>query len=216
MDESVTMVVIFAAVAIMVVTLAIRGSSALRERLFRVATSLGWEGLRWAWWNGSVRGTWRGFGVELRHMNRYKGVPERVMLTVKATAPAHVIIKRRAGGMFNKPLTLFGPPLIEPMSFAERERYWIRSDQPMFAETLLSHKDAATALELNLIAAFDSVDVGGSHLRVTRAVDDSAVKKHYQRPFKWGRDLELAEQIAAEEWWLAEALVGAAGLHPMQ
>lgn len=214
MEEGIATAIIFGLFVFLVIALAIRGTAAVRERFTRVAASLGWEGPRWTWWNASVRGTWRGFAVELRHQNRYKGVPERVMITVKAIAPARVIIKRR--GSFNKPLTWFGPPLVEPMGFAERDLYWIRSDQPMFVETLLAHKNAVAALEPNLIASFDVVDIAASRLRVVRAVDDSTVKKHYQRPFKWGRDLDLAERIAAEEWQVAEAFVNALGLRPAQ
>jgi len=195
-------------VAVALIAAALRRRSALNDRLMVLAGSFGWEGARLIWWNGAIRGRWRGVAVEILHMGRYKGVPERLQLTVQSGAPARVIIKRRTGGILSKPLTLFGPPLVEPMNFAARDEYWIRSDQPMFVETLLSRAPVTESLEPNLIAGFDFVDIGPSRLRIMRAVDDSAVKKRFNRPvFRWGRDLELNETIAAEEWKLAAAIV---------
>ncbi|MGA8807204.1 MAG: hypothetical protein WB973_04950, partial [Thermoanaerobaculia bacterium] len=80
-----------------------RTSSELAERLLRLAISFGWEAPRRGWWPGTIRGRWRGMDVDLTHMNRDKGAPERLLLTVKAAAPARVIIKLR-GGFLSKPL----------------------------------------------------------------------------------------------------------------
>jgi hypothetical protein len=194
--------------AVALIAVALGQRSSLNDRLMILAGSLGWEGARTVWWNGAIRGMWRGRPVEIRHMGRYKAVPERLQLTVQIGAPARVIIKRRTGGILSKPLTLFGPPLVEPMNFAARNEYWIRSDQPTFVETLLSRAPVAQVLEPNLIAGFDFVDIGPDRLRVMRAVDDRAVKKRFNRPFfQWTKDLELNETIAAEEWKLAAALV---------
>lgn len=188
-------------------------SSALSERLLQLVTSSGWEAPRRIWLSGALRGRWRGFVVELRHIGRYKGNPERLLLTLNTTSPARVILKRRTGGFLSKPMTLFGPPLIEPMNLVDRERYWIRSDELAFAERLFSHAEVAPALDPNLIARFDIVDLRQKQLRILRAIDDSAVKKHFQRPFlKFGRDLELIETIATEEWHLAVVIVEALGL----
>jgi hypothetical protein len=191
-----------------------RNSATLQKRLLSLATSFGWEEPRriW-WWNGSMRGRWRGMNVELQHMGRYKGVPERLLLTLKTASPARVKIKRRTGGFLSKPLTIFGPPLVEPMNIADRERYWIRSDELVFAERLFAHAEVAPALEPNLIAGFDVVDLRPKALRILRAIDDRAVKKHFNRPFlKLSRDYELIETIAAEEWRLAVVIVEALGL----
>jgi len=191
-----------------------RNSAALQKRLLLLATSFGWEGPRriW-WWNGSMRGQWRGMNVSLQHMGRYKGVPERLLLTLKAASPARVKIKRRTGGFLSKPITLFGPPLVEPMNLADRERYWIRSNELVFVERLFSHAEVAPTLEPNLIAGFDVVDLQPKQLRILRAIDDRAVKKHFNRPFiKFGRDLELIETIATEEWKLAVVIVETLGL----
>ena len=160
-----------------------------------------------------MRGRWRGMKVELQHMGRYKGVPERLLLTLEAASPARVKIKRRTGGFLSKPITLFGPPLVEPMNLAGRDRYWVRSNELVFAERLFSKPQVATALDPNLIAGFDVVDLRPKQLRILRAIDDRAVKKHFNRPLiKFGRDLELIETIATEEWKLAVVIVETLGL----
>lgn len=66
-------------------------------------------------------------------------------------------------------MTLFGPPLVEPMNVTDRERYWIRSDELVFVERLFSHAGVAPALEPNLIARFDVVDLQLKQLRILRA-----------------------------------------------
>ena len=144
-------------------------------------------------------------------MARYKGVPERLLLIVNVASQARVIIKHR-GGFMSKPLTMFGPPIVEPMN-APREQYWIRSDELVYVERLFARAEVGPALEPNLIARFDQVDLKPRQLRILRAVDDSAVKKRFNRPFlKLGRDYELIETIASEEWKLATAIVEGLGL----
>jgi hypothetical protein len=202
--------VVFGALIIMVLA---RQSSALTERLMRLSTSFGWENPRRIWWNGVIRARWRGIDIELRHMNRYKGIPERLLLTMKTSSPARVIVKRRIAGFFSKPITWFGPPLVEPMNLADRERYWVRSDELAYAERLFARDQVAPALEPNLIARFDVVDLQPKNFRILRAIDDRAVKKHFNRPMiKFRRDLELIETIAAEEWTLAAVIVESLGL----
>lgn len=200
-------------VGVVIVRIVLRKSSGLSDRLLRLVTSFGWEAPRSVWWSGGIRGRWRGFDVELRHMMRYKGVPERLLLTVKTASPARVIVKRRTSGFLSKPMPLFGPPLVEPRNMADREQYWVRSDELVYAERLFSRAAVAPALEPNLIARFDVVDLQPKQLRILRAVDDRAVKKHYNLPlFKFGRDVELIETITSEEWRLAVVIVDALGL----
>ncbi|MBV9069811.1 MAG: hypothetical protein JO093_01615 [Acidobacteria bacterium] len=201
-----------AVVAVLLIVVLARKSSAFSERLLRLATSFGWEAPQRVWWSGAIRGRWRGIAVELRHMNRYKGVPERILLTMSTFSPARVIIKHR-GGFMSKPLTLFGPPIVEPMNLRDREKYWVRSNELVFVERLFSRSEVDPALEPNLIARFDVVDLGPKRLRVLRAIDHSAVKKRFNRPFiKFTRDYELIETIAAEEWKLAAVIVETLGL----
>ena len=196
-----------------IVAIVARKSSALSARLVGLTTSFGWEGPRRIWWSGAIRGRWRGIDVELRHMNRYKGTPERLLLTLKTTSPARVILKRRIAGFLSKPITWFGPPIVEPMSIADRERYWVRSDELAYVERLFSRAEVAPALEPNLIARFDVVDLRPKDLRILRAIDDRAVKNHFNRPMiRFSRDPELIETIAAEEWHLAVVIVESLGL----
>jgi hypothetical protein len=145
-------------------------------------------------------------------MGRNKGVPERMLLTLSTASPARVIVKRR-GGLFSKPLTIFGPPIVELMNPAIREQFWIRSDELAYVERLFARAGVAPEFERNLIARFDVIDLRPKQLRILRAIDDSAVKKQFNRPFlKFGRDYELIETIAAEEWKLAVVIVETLGL----
>ena len=188
-------------------------STALSERLRQLVVTFGWEGPRRVWWNGAIRGRWQGLDVEMRHMGRYKSMPERLLLMMSTSSPARVIVKRKTGGFLSKPMTLFGPPLVEPMNIADRERYWVRSDELVFAERLFAHAEVALALEPNLIAAFDVVDLESKQLRIMRAIDERSVKKHFNRPMiKFGRDYDLIETVAKEEWRLAAVIVQALGL----
>jgi hypothetical protein len=214
-EEQTVWIVLGLGVVLVVAIIAIlaRKSSALSERLERLVTSFGWEAPRRVWWSGAIRARWRGFDVELRHMRRYKSVPERLLLMVKTAAPARVIVKRRILGFLSKPITLFGPPLVEPTNLADRERFWIRSDEQVLVERLVSYAEVPPALETNLIARFDVVDLGPKQLRILRAVDDRAVRKHFNRPFlKFGRDYELIDTIVTEEWTLAVLIVEKLGL----
>src|SRR4051812_6391810 len=213
-DEQIVWMVIAAIVVFagLVVAVVAKKSSELSERLLRLTTSFGWEAPRRIWWNGAIRARWRGIPVELRHMARYKGIPERILLTVNVASQARVIIKHR-GGFMSKPLTLFGPPIVEPMNLRDREKYWVRSNELAFVERLFSRAEVEPALEPNLIASFDVVDLRPKQLRILRAIDDRAVKKRFNRPFiKLHRDYELIETIAAEEWRLAGAIAETLGV----
>jgi hypothetical protein len=214
-EEQTIWIVIGLSVVLAVALIAIlaRKSSALSERLERLVTSFGWEAPRRVWWTRAIRARWRGFDVELRHMGRYKSVPERLLLTVKTASPARVIVKRRTLGFLSRPFTMFGPPLVEPANLPDPERFWIRSDELVFVERLVGYAEVPPALETNLIARFDLVDLGPKQLRILRAVDDRAVRKHFDRPFlKFGRDYELIDTIATEEWTLAVLIVEKLGL----
>lgn len=216
MNEEQTVWIVIGLAAVLAVALIVilaRKSSALSERLERLVTSFGWEAPRRVWWTGAIRARWRGFDVELRHMRRYKSTPERLLLMVKTASPARVIVKRRILGFLSKPITLFGPPLVEPTNLPDRERFWIRSDELVLVERLVAYAEVPPALETNLIARFDVVDLGPKQLRILRAVDDRAVRKHFDRPFlKFGRDYELIDTITTEEWTLAALIVEKLGL----
>lgn len=205
-------IIVAAAIGISLLVYMVRRSSPLYERLLHLATTWGWEAPSKVWWNGAIRGRWRGYAVELRHMNRYKSVPERVMQKVRAGFPGRVILRRRTEGFLSKPVMLFGPSFVEPMSFADRDKYWIRSNEQMFADRLAAQGGFAAALEPNLIARFDVVDLRAGELRILRAVDAHEVKKRFDRPaFQLKRDVELIETVAGEEWRLGSLVVDAVG-----
>lgn len=209
---------VIAVFAVFLTARTLRGSSKISQRLLEAVASFGWENPRRRWWNGSVRGRWRGYLVELNHMNRYKSLPERLLLRVRGQAPqGRVIVKRRIKGFLAKPITIFGPPLVDPLSFADREKYWIRADQMMQAEGIFLRREVTDALDGNLIAGFDLVRVDPKGIQILRALDDSVVKQHYNRPaIQWRRDPNFVEQIAREEWPLAAAIVDAVGVRPSQ
>ena len=134
------------------------------------------------------------------------------MLKVSARFPGRVILKRRTEGLLSKPIMLFAPPFVEPMSFADRDKYWIRSNEQMFVDRVVTQAGFPAALEPNLVARFDVVDLRTGELRVLRAVDDREVKKRFDRPaFQLKRDVELIETIAGEEWRLGSLVVQAVG-----
>jgi hypothetical protein len=214
-EQQIPWIVIGVSLVITVLSLIVisKKSKVLGERLLRLVVSYGWEAPRRIWWTGAIRGRWQGLDVELRHHGRDKSTPERLLLTMKTASPARVIVKRKSGTFLSKPLTLFGPPLVEPMNVADRERYWVRSDELVFAERLFAHAEVAPALEPNLVAAFDVVDLQTKQLRIMRAIDERSVKKHFNRPMiKFGRDYDLIETVAKEEWRLATVIVQALGL----
>jgi hypothetical protein len=209
---------IFAAamfVAFMIVVMLVvrtRGT-ATYGRLAQIARSFGWENPQRVWMGAALRAQWRGYNVELHHMHRYKSNPERLQLTVFVDSPGRLIVKRRSGGVFSKPMTVFGPPIVDVHSFAQHEDFWIRADDGMQIESLFSRKEFTKELDTNLIALFDTLDLEATKLCVSRALDDGVVKKKFTRPtFQWSRDLEFIERIAREEWPLAVAAIDALAL----
>lgn len=204
---------IFAAaviIAVPLLLLASRRHAEIRKRLMALATEWGWQELRHTTlFGGSARGTWNGLPVRLQHRGRYKHNPEKLLLTVKAQSQARLIITRRLGdGFWQRPLVLFGPPLVAPMGpAAGTQQFWIRSDEPMAVETLLGDPAVTPLLERNLICRFDSANMTNSRLLITRAVDDRLVKQHFQQPmFRLNYDYGVMETIAREGWELAGAM----------
>jgi hypothetical protein len=193
-----------------------RRSSTIAEGLEKVIDEVGWQQRQRLPWTGrGLRGIWNGYDVRVEHRNRYKGVPERLLTKITAEGPGRLYVKRRTNRFFSKPFTWFGPPLVSPMSMANRDEFWIRADSPMLVETLLVRGTVAPLLEQNLIASFDELRVTARGVEVTRALDVSAVKKKFGRPaIEWQYDLPTLETIAREEWQLAVATVEALSLRP--
>src|SRR6266498_919079 len=115
-DQLVVLVVAIAFVVVVVVLVAVsRRTGAIGQMLRDLATSAGWSNLQKLFMSSAgVKGTWRSFPVELSYHLRQKGVPQRLILKVRARTDSRLIVKRRFTGFFsNRPLTWFGPPLIE-------------------------------------------------------------------------------------------------------
>jgi hypothetical protein len=184
--------------------------SAKKQQIFtRLAAELGIGDVRRSWVMGAgVRGTWNGFAVRQQLIARYKGVPERLLTTITLQSPGRILITRRTGGRFSKPLTLFGPPLVTPMTLADAERFWVRSDQPALVERLFAARGIAPLLEQNLIERFDQVDLGARRLVIRRATDERQVRAKYGiAAINFRRDTAYVETIAREEWTLATTIV---------
>ena len=212
-------ILVFGIVVVVVILIAVvasRSMTAIRELLRSLATSAGWTDLRNVFMAGAgVKGTWRSFPVALSYMGRQKSVPQRLILKVGARSDSRLIIKRRFTGLFgNRPLTWFGPPLIE-LKHSSAEELWVRADEPMLAERLFGDSSLAASMWTNLVARFDEIRVDKRGLRLTRALDDRLVKEKYgMARFAFRPDPEKLEPIAREELALAEALVTKLSMMP--
>jgi hypothetical protein len=196
-------------VAALLILLIVRRGNRIQQSLAALAERWGWQNISRPWGlGGTVAGLWNGVPVRLEHRQRYKGVPERLILTIKAQSQARLIITRRFGDHFwQRPFLMFGPPLVTPMGLADPGQFWIRSDQQMLVETLLGDSSIAPLLTQNLISQFDSVNLNVRRLRLQRALDDYQVKKHFERPMiRIGADLDFIATIAQAEWELASAV----------
>jgi hypothetical protein len=211
MRDSLVGILVFGIVVVAVILIVVagsRGMTAIRELLRSLATSAGWTDLRNAFMVAAgVKGTWRSFPVALSYMGRQKGTPQRLILNVGARSDSRLIIKRRFTGLFNRPLTWFGPPLIE-LRHSSAEELWVRADEPTLAERLFGDSSLAALMGTNLVARFDEIRIDRGGLRLTRALDDRLVKEKYgMATFAFRPDTEKLEPIAREELALAEALV---------
>ncbi|HEV7919707.1 MAG TPA: hypothetical protein VGR02_02835 [Thermoanaerobaculia bacterium] len=191
--------------------------SSKRQQIFtRIAQELGIQDVRRSWLVGAgVRGTWNGYPVRQQLLGRYKGVPERLLTTVTLQSPGRIMITRRVGKVLSKPMTLFGPKLVTPMTPAVQERFWVRSDQPAFVERFFASSEAVPLLEQNLIERFDLVDLNARRLLVRRATDERQVRARYGiATINFKRDMRYIETIAREEWALATMIIRELSLRP--
>jgi hypothetical protein len=206
-DVSVLWVSLIIVLIVLVVIAASKANTTTRELLRRTATAAGWSDLRNLFFAGTgVKGTWRSFPVELSYMPRQKGVPRRLILKVRARTDSRLIVKRKFSGLFsNRPLTWFGPPLVEVKS---AEELWVRADEAGLAERLIADHVLASLIWTNLVARFDEIRVDGKGLRILRALDEQLVREKYGIPaFQMRMDPARIEPIAREELALADALV---------
>ncbi|HSP17271.1 MAG TPA: hypothetical protein VLV78_21185 [Thermoanaerobaculia bacterium] len=197
-----------AVIAIVVVVITSRRSSSIRQLLAALASAAGWSDLRTVFVAAAgVKGRWRSYPVQLSWHPRQKGVPQRVILKVGARTDARLIVKRKfTGFLSNRPLTFFGPPVVEAHQPAAAE-LWVRSDEAALVERLFSDANLARSISENLVARFDEIKVDRRGLKITRAIDDRIVRTRYGIAFKLTFDASHYEPIAREELTLSEALV---------
>jgi hypothetical protein len=195
-------------VVIAMLVIVSRRTTAVRQLLANLASAAGWTDLRTISFLGSgVKGTWKSFPVSISYRARQKGVPQRLILKLRAQTDARLIVKRRFEGLLsNRPLTWFGPPLIDVHQPAAAE-LWIRSDQAAFAERIFNDAEVVKKIADNVVARFDEIRVDRNGLRITRAIDEQAVRQKYGFGFTIAFDPKRYETIAGEELALAEALV---------
>lgn len=198
---------IVAAVLIVAVILAAaRGSKSVKSRLLSLAASYGWQNVQSPIFRNRVEGTWQATAVAMSHHARYKSQPERLTTKVKAPASQRVIIKRRFKTWWSRPLTWFGPPLVEtPEGAAD---LWIRADEGASVSRIFADPSIAAAIRENLVERFDEITIDRKGLAITRALDEKLMRQRFGRSvWSWGFHEPTLMAVAGEEWRLAAALL---------
>jgi len=172
-------------------------SKRLRERLEMMAREMGWAELRSSgFFVLMVQGIWNGYSVRVRRLARQKYTPERIATTIRIQAPARIIVTRRQHGIFaGRPVTLFGPPLVELPLYSQ---FWIRADEITLAERLMN-SSAAAMLDRLLQTRFDFLRLGGDQLVVQRVS---------------ASDPDNVARLAREELELLRVVIDALALRP--
>lgn len=204
--------VLFGVLMVALITTLNRRSGAVRELLRTITSAAGWTDLQNVSFIASgVKGMWRQFPVEFVFRQRQKGVPQRFILRISARSDTYLNVKRRFEGFFsNKPLTWFGAPLID-VHQPSASQFWVRGD-PSLAGRMFGDPKVASLIATNLVARFDELQVDGSGLRLTRALDDRNVRMKYNMPsFTLAFNARQFEPIAHEQIELAEAMVAKLG-----
>jgi hypothetical protein len=172
---------------------------AVIEMLLRIAQSAEWTNVQSSSFpRPTVRGTWRQFPVSLRYGQHQKNAPRRLDLMISAQTDHNIRIQRRFEGFFsNRPLTWFGPPLID-VHQPSASQMWVRGD-PQLAERLFADPKLASLFATNLVTRFDVVKIDSNALRVTRSLERPGARFRF--------DLSSSERIAREIIELAESMV---------
>lgn len=198
------------AVIMVVLVFAVNARSKSIRRVVRdVAASSGWSNLEtMSFVANGVRGWWRQFPVELAYQAEQRRVPQRLTLKLRARTDMKLIVTRKLHGVFwNKPLTWFGPPLIEMHQPAASD-LWVRGDA-MLADRVFADPAVASLIASNVVDLFDEVKVNEKGIRITRALAERPVRQKYGMPvFTMTFDAQQFAPIAREEIQLAEALAG--------
>lgn len=203
LPEAVRLLLPFSIFAVVLVLVLISLNKQLRqvnEMLVRVAESSGWTNLETSsFLRASVRGLWRQFPVELRYGQHQKNAPRRLTLLISAHTDQIIDIRRRFGGLFsNRPLTWFGPPLID-VHQPSASPMWVRGGAQL-AERLFADPNVAALIATNLVRRFDRIVIDSKALRMTRSLEGPGARFRF--------DAAVTERIAREMIELAETIVG--------
>lgn len=193
-----------AAMIALIVLIATMSTRRVIDALEAFARSAGWQNVVRLRLRTGVAGLWNGVAVRLRHQGRYKSTPERLITTVERPASSRVIIKRKFKGFWTRPLTWFGPPLVE----THAQDLWVRSDEVSFVNRLFADSRIVSLIEQNLVEAFDEVRIDRSGIRITRALDEKNMRQRMDRS-RWGGGYHEPTMVAVmpEEWELAQELM---------
>lgn len=182
---------------ILVLVLQSNRTKRLRERLEMMAREMGWsEVVVTKFFFTGVRGMWNGFSVRIRLIPRQKSIPERIVSNIRIQAPARVIITRRQRGVFSgRPLSLFGPPVVELPLY---QQFWIRADEITLPERLM-RSSAASMIDRILQGRYDVLRMGRDDLLVQRVSTNEP---------------DAVARLAREELELLRAVIDALALRP--
>jgi hypothetical protein len=169
----------------------------LCERLELLAREMGWSEVGSSFFYGlAVEGVWNGYNVRIRRLARRKGAPERIVSSISVQTPARIIITRRQHGVFaGRPLTLFGPPLVDLPLYSQ---FWIRADEITLADRLM-HSSAAAILDRILVSRDDLFRMGGDDLLIQRVSSN---------------DPDEVARLAREELELLRGVIDGLALRP--
>lgn len=186
-----------ASLLILVAWIQSRKSKELRERLETMAREMGWSDMKWSsFLTMGIQGMWNGYSGRIRRIPRQKSVPERIAASVRLQAPARIVITRRQHGIFSgRPLTWFGPPMLELPLYSQ---FWIRADEITLADRLM-HSSAAPMLDRVLQSRLDFLRMGRDELTVQRVSS---------------KDPDEVARLAREELELLRGVIDALALRP--
>ncbi len=154
------------------VVVKLKRSKKVREQLEIVAREMGWSEVRSSIFPAaSVRGIWNGHSVRIHRLPEGKTTPERIETNIRVQTAGRLAVTRRGVGIFaNKPLPLFGTPLVDLPQYSD---LWICADEITFAERLMNR--IAAALERLLLGEGDFLRMGGDKLTVRSSKNSYAL-----------------------------------------
>lgn len=205
-------VAVLAVLLVLLVRFVRKRQQRLRDRFAALAREHGFADVTPRSWSGiGIRALWQGYRVSILFQARYKQIPARVTVTVAVDAPlGRLIVSRRFGsGFLERPMTWFGPPLLELQEEAARA-FWIRATEPSAAERLFRDRELVARLDANLVERFDRLTVSVKELRIVRAIDERRLRDRLGE-HRWD---EQAALVAAEAWPLVAAVVHTLSLRP--